>query len=123
LHTRISPSTSNWISTGAGKSGLSYDYGIRMGDAQVELYIDRGDAEENKHIFDALYTRREEIEQVFGDRLEWQRLDDRRASRIRYLIPSGGLKDQDRWPEIQERMIDAMIRLERALAPTIRKLK
>jgi hypothetical protein len=123
LHAQISPSKENWISTGAGKSGLGYNYVVRMSDGQVELYIDRGDADENKSIFDALQARREEIEQVFGEPLEWQRLNERRASRIRYVIPNGGLRDDDRWPEIQERLIDAMVRLERALKPEIRRLK
>jgi len=93
-----------------------------MGDAQVELYIDRGDADENKRIFDALYAQKEAIEQTFGDHLGWQRLDDRRASRIRYVIADGGLQDQEHWPSIQERMVEAMARLERALKPHIKQL-
>jgi hypothetical protein len=34
----------------------------------------------------------------------------------------GGLADRDRWPEIQEAMIDAMVRLEKAL-PQIKHLR
>lgn len=123
LHAQISPSKDNWISTGAGKSGLGYNYVIRMGDAQVELYIDQGNLEKNKLIFDTLYAQREKVEETFGKALEWQRLDDRRASRIRRVIPGGGLRDQERWAEIQEQMIGAMIRLERALKPEIRRLR
>ncbi len=123
LHARISPSTDNWINASAGKSGLSYSYVIRMNDAQIEFYIDRGETEENKRIFDALHDRKEAIEAAFGGPLEWQRLDDRRASRIRHVITSGGLKDRERWPQLQDAMIDAMIRLERALKPEIQKLR
>jgi hypothetical protein len=94
-----------------------------MDDAQVELYIDRGESEENKHIFDALFACRADTEAVFGGPLEWQRLDDRRACRIRYVLESGGLKDRERWPQIQDRMIDAMVRLEKALRPEIQRLK
>jgi len=123
LHTRISPRIENWISASAGKSGLSYNYVIRMDNARVELYIDRGDAEENKRIFDALWAHKDTIEAVFGSPLDWQRLDDMRASRISYLITIGGLRDRERWPQIQDAMIDAMVRLERAFKPEIQKLK
>jgi hypothetical protein len=35
----------------------------------------------------------------------------------------GGLADRDRWPEIQEAMIDAMVRLEKALKPQVKHLR
>jgi hypothetical protein len=123
LHARITPTTDNWIAAGSGKSGLSYNYVIRMEDVQVELYIDRGDTEENKRIFDELYAHKAEIESAFGGSLDWQRKDNLQASRIRCLIPSGGLRNQEQWPKIQEHMTDAMVRLERALKPETQRLK
>lgn len=94
-----------------------------MNDAQVELYIDQGEAEANKRIFDRLFASKEQIEAAFGEPLEWQRLDDRRACRIRHRLTLGGLTDRDRWPETQEAMIDAMVRLENALKPQIKRLR
>jgi hypothetical protein len=123
LHARISPGKEHWISAGAGKSGLAFNYIIRMNDAQVELYIDQGEAEANKRIFDRLFASKEQIEAAFGEPLEWQRLDDRRACRIRHRLNLGGLTDRDRWPETQEAMIDAMVRLENALKPQIKRLR
>jgi hypothetical protein len=123
LHARISPGKENWISAGAGKSGLTFNYVIRMGDAQVELYIDQGEAEANKRIFDQLFANKEQIEAAFGGPLEWQRLDDRRACRIRHHLTVGGLANRDLWPDIQEAMIDSMVRLEQALKPQIRRLR
>jgi hypothetical protein len=123
LHARISPGKEHWISAGAGKSGLAFNYIIRMNDAQVELYIDQGEAEANKRIFDRLFASKEQIEAAFGEPLEWQRLDDRRACRIRHRLNLGGLTDRDRWPETQEAMIDAMMRLENALKPQIKRLR
>ena len=123
LHARISPGKEHWISAGAGKSGLGFNYVIRMSDAQVELYIDQGEAEANKRIFDRLFASKEQVEAVFGEPLEWQRLDDRRACRIRHILTQGGLADRDRWPEIQEAMIDAMVRLEKALKPQVKRLR
>lgn len=123
LHARIAPGTENWISAGAGMSGLGYNYSIRMDDAQVELYIDRGDAEQNKLFFDALHAHKAEIEAAFGAPLEWQRLNAKRACRVRYVLTAGRLQDQSRWPEIQEAMIEAMSRLERAMKPHIQQIR
>lgn len=123
LHAGRSPGKDHWLSTGAGKAGLGFNYVIRTHDAQVELYIDTGDADANKAIFDELAANKEQAEEVFGEPLDWQRLNDRRASRIRYLIPGGGIRDRDHWPEIQEAMIASMVRLEQALKPGIRRLK
>lgn len=70
-----------------------------------------------------MFARKEQIEGAFGAPLDWQRLDDRRASRIRYVLANGGLRDRDRWPEIQEAMIEAMVTLAEALKPEIKRLK
>jgi len=125
LHANISPSRDNWIAAGSGISGLVFSYVVRQQDSHVELYIDR-DKEplENKRIFDQFARSRDTIEAAFGAPLEWERLDTKRACRIKYEIEIGGYRsDEARWPEIQTAMIDAMVRLERALKPHIAKLR
>lgn len=124
LHSTISPTVHNWIGTGAGVSGLAYNYLITQHEAYVELYIDKGkDMDDlNLQIFKQLMEHREEIEKKFGEPLDWQELENRRACRIRKTI-SGGYRDpESEWPDIQKRMVDAMIRLERAFSPYIKKL-
>jgi hypothetical protein len=49
---------------------------------RADFYIDTGDQVRNKAIFDALYARREAIEATFGGPLTWERIDDKRASRV-----------------------------------------
>jgi len=124
LHGSISPGQHGWIGTGAGKSGLAYNYVVRQNDANVELYIDRGkDSEaENKAIFDQLAESRQAIGAAFGEPLEWQRLEGKRACRIKKDIDLGGYRDEEKWPQIHDAMIDAMIRLEKALKPHIARL-
>ncbi len=124
LHSERSPGRANSIATGAGKSGLIWVYVIRKHETFVQLYIDRGkDAEEeNTAIFDQLFSHKQEVEDAFGAELVWQRLDGRRACRVRKDIRIGGYNDESKWPEIQESMIDAMIRLERALGPYVNDL-
>jgi hypothetical protein len=50
--------------------------------ARAEFYIDAGDQARNKLIFDLLFVRREAIEHELGAKLDWERLDNKRASRI-----------------------------------------
>jgi hypothetical protein len=125
LHANISAGEYHWIGTSSGVRGLNLNYTIRQDEGTAELYIDRGpDAETNKRIFDFLRNHKAEIEQVFGGELSWQRLDDKRASRIAYTTLLGGWRSEESgWPGIQDAMIDAMIRLEKALAPQLAKLK
>lgn len=124
LHANISPGQHGWVGTSAGISGLGLNYGIRKNDATVGLYIDRGKSaeEENKAIFDKLFKSRDAIEEAFGDSLLWMRLEGKRACFIDKQIALGGYRDEAKWPEIQDAMIDAMIRFAKALKPHIAKL-
>lgn len=126
LHSGISPGVYHWIGTGAGTRGLGYNYVITKNGGSAELYIDRGKGSkaENKQVFDMLGESKQQIGADFGGKLDWQRLDSKRACRIAWHLPAGGYRsDESEWPELQEQMIDAMIRLEKALAPRIAEVK
>lgn len=125
LHANRSPVDGNYIRTGTGKTGLGLGYVIQQRTSDIELYIDRGrEADsENEEILDRLEKSKEVIEEAFGESLEWQRLEGKRACRIGKRFSLGGYRDDEaRWPEIQDAMIDGMIRLEAALRPHIDKL-
>lgn len=123
LHGAISPTTSTWISTSAGRSGLGFNYSVLQHAGQVELYIDRGSGETNTATFNELLAHRDQIEKEFGGPLDWQPLEDRRACRIRWRIDQAGYRDEQEWPRLQDTLIDAMLRLERALRPYINALQ
>jgi len=126
LHASISPNEYSWVGTGTGLRGLGLNYTITKHTSVVELYIDRGkDAgEENKAIFEQLFSHKEEVERVFGEQLDWQQLEGKRACRIRRQFTIGGYRDdEEKWPQIHEAMVDAMIRLEKALKPHIKGIK
>ena len=127
LHANISPQSGSYVSAGAGKAGLYYQYDILMHAAKVELYIDFGNRyrRKNKRIFDDLFENKAKIEADFGAELEWQRLDGKRACRIMKTFErNGGYRDErTKWPDIQNAMIDAMIRLEKALKLHINELR
>lgn len=127
LHSNVSPHIYHWIATGAGKSGIVYGYVITMKNASCEIYFDKGKAYEkpniNKARFDQLYKYKKEIEKEFGGKLNWERLDNRRASRISVKFEGVGLKNKDKWESLQDKMIETMIRLEKAFGTYIKKLK
>ena len=108
-----------------GTRGLSFNYGVTQHGKSAELYIDRGRGSEgeNEQIFEALAAHREAVEEAHGEALPWERLDGRRACRIAHRLDIGGYRDESSWPEISERMVDAMIRLEQALRPWLNQLK
>jgi len=124
LHANLSPAIYHWMGTGAGKSGIGYNYVVTNDYVSSEVYLDRGKdyPSLNKERFDALFAHKEEIEKVFGDQLSWERLDKKRASRIVIRFKGFGLKDKETWNEAQDKMIDSMIRLEKTFKPYIEKL-
>lgn len=125
LHANISSTPYNWVGTGAGlPQGLLFSYVVRRHDAQVELYIDsdRDTGKGNQGIFRQLKAHKQEIEQAFGEPLDWEALEGKRACRIKKTVPIGGWQDEDKWPELHAAMVDAMIRLEQALRPYIDQL-
>ena len=123
LHSGVSPNHYNWLGTGSGVGGMGWNYSIRQHEIQVELYIDRGEAVENDAIFATLHDRREDIEESFGGPLEWMLMEGKRACRIRHRIGLGGWRDEEKWPEVADAAIDAMIRLEKALRSYVKQLK
>lgn len=73
----------NWYSFSSGIQGILYSTVFSQGGkAKTEVYLDRGDQEINKTLFDKLWEKEEEINKEFGSQLEWERLDEKRASRI-----------------------------------------
>ena len=126
LHAHITPGEYSWIGTSSGTRGLNLNYTVTQDECAAELYIDRGkDAEgENKNIFDQLNAHNAEIEKTFGGPLSWERLDGKRACRIRYTQEGGGYRSpEEGWPKIQDGIIGAMDRLEKALRPQLKLLK
>jgi hypothetical protein len=122
-HAHVKPGAHGWLGKSSGISGLGFNYAIMQEYAVVELYIDRGDAAQNKLIFDRIFGHREEIESTFGGHLSWERLDTKRACRIKHMIEHGGYRTPENdWPNIQSEMVDGMCRLETALKTVLDSL-
>lgn len=123
LFKNISPTKDNWISTGTGISSVSYNFGISRIYARVEVYLQRAQKEENKFIFDELEKYKETIERDFGDKLIWERLDDKKACRIKYQKEEVNIFNENDWPVMLEFLVDAMVRLEKAFKDPISEVR
>lgn len=121
LYSNISPSQANWISTGTGVRGIGYHLAATGRYGRAEIYIDRGEQGESKFVFDRLYEDREAIETAFGGQLVWERLDHRRASRIKAEI-AADIFEKAEWESMIAFMVDAMCRLESAFREPLQRI-
>ena len=91
---------------------------VLQDETRADLYIDAPEAEKNKALFDALHAHREAIEAEFGAPLFWQRLNDKRASRISFAV-LGGRVDDTTWPSTVGRVVSVVQRLYETLSPRV----
>ena len=91
---------------------------------RVELYIDVGDITENKAIFDIFMARKDEIEREIGTPLEWEKLDQKRASRISLVRPDTTINDaDDNAEELQAWLIQGLLKTKNAFGPLLKSAK
>jgi hypothetical protein len=114
----------SWFSFGAGRTGFAFGWAFVRGSAiQVELYIDTGDKQRNKSIYDRFCSEKQAIEEDIGNALNWERLDNKRASRIA-ITRSGSITDSaERLEEHKLWMLETTLRFVDVLRPRIRKLE
>ena len=116
LHSRISACRYHWL--GTRRHGQWWNYVVLQNETRVELYIDRAVAADNKAPYDRLHAQRIAVEAEFGDPLSWQRLDDKRASRISFTV-SGGWVDDCTWSSAIEQSTKAMQKLYDTLSQRV----
>lgn len=122
-HSDRKPGSYHWLGGGSGIRGLGLNYVIVQEYSIAELYIDRGNLAENNRIFDQLLAKKDVIEASFNGPLSWERLENRRACRIKHVIERGGYRSpESEWPAIQTEMVETMTRLEKALMPHLAEL-
>jgi hypothetical protein len=108
----------NWYSFASGIKGVVYSASFAQGGRiRAEAYIDRGDADRNKALFDDLAEQREAIEREFKGPLTWERLDDRRASRVAVYRDGTIDSSDEELSEIRAWTIDTLLRLKQVIGP------
>jgi len=119
-----STTVDHWLSAGIGRGGFTLNTTLVQNEGQVECYIRvPGGEEKSTAAFHVLLAQKNEIEAKFGEPLDWQELPGRQGCRICKDLPGGWKSPESEWPAMQERIIDALIRLEAALKRPIQELK
>lgn len=112
----------NWYSFSSGVSGITFGVVfVQAGKARTELYIDFGEGKKNKALFDLLFSQREEIHSKLGKELEWERLDDKRASRISVYRNGSIQSNEEELIQIKAWHIENLISFKKILTPLIKK--
>lgn len=117
----ISPSKDHWLSCGTGVSGCAYTLIFLKKEVRVELTLQRSDSNENKWLFDRLEDSKNELESHFGQALEWNRMDEKKSSKIR-LVQSFDSYDRSKWSGIVEWLGENITRLEDTFSDQLERL-
>ncbi len=122
LFSNISPTKDNWINCGIGYGGFCYTCVITSEFARIELNINKGVKEENKCIFDQILIYKSTIENDFGDELEWERLDNRKSSRVAYYLKDVNVFNRDDWPQIIAFITSKITKFDSVIRPILKEL-
>jgi hypothetical protein len=77
--------------------------------------------EKNKALFDLLFEQKEAIHETYGHPLVWERLDDKRASRIA-IYRDGSIEDsEEELAEIKKWHIEHLLKFKETFTPLLKK--
>jgi len=110
----------SWYSFSSGMKGIQYGANFAMGGkARTEIYIDQGDYDLNKHLFDTLKNQSSEIEQDYGSSFEWERLDDKRSCRIAIYCDAVIDSSDSELEQLRKWHIENLLKLKKIFVPYI----
>ncbi len=113
----------NFYEFTSGISGIRYVASFAHGNrVRAEIYIDKGDNEINKDIYDSLKAEETVIEEELGEELSWERLDNRRASRIAIYRDGSIDASESELEEIHKWLIEILLELKRVFGNRIKML-
>jgi hypothetical protein len=111
----------SWCIFSSGYSKLVYEVSFAQGGRlRTGLYIDIGEAEINKSLFELIASDKEKIEAEMGESLSWERLDDKRASRIAIYIPGVIDSDGKTKNELKDWAIEMLLKFKNVLGGRLR---
>lgn len=122
LYQNVSASKDHWISAGSGISGVTFTSVVTGDYIRIELTISGRTQDENKSIFDALFAKREQIESDFGKSMEWERMDNKRMSRIKYELGEVSVFREEDWGKMIQFMCEIVPKFETSFKKPISQL-
>ncbi len=113
----------SWYSFSSGYNGVYYGPSFAQNKrVRVEAYIDLGDTVKNKDLFDALFERKIAIEEEFQCSLEWEALENKRASRIAVYKAGSIMAQPDELREIHSWMIENLLKFKKIFNPHLKQI-
>lgn len=111
----------HWFEFPTGRSGSVISVTISTNKQQlgVEIY-NHGDV--TKAIFDGLFAQKDAIEREVGEKLDWQRLDRKKATRIALFRPGEDPADSATWPQQHEWLLSRMVKFKKAFATRLKAI-
>jgi hypothetical protein len=118
---QVSSDGTNWVVcqtiTSPGLVVGYFNYSFARGKRfRVELYLDTSDQQTTKQVFDKLYEQREALESALGE-LSWERIDDKRASRIALYHPGHITDPEEQLQVLREWAVEKMIVFYNTMEP------
>lgn len=101
--------TDHWydVALGTSEAHISITLVNKTNSIGIEVYIN-----DNKKLFDKLFLESEEIENKLGFNMDWQRLDNKKASRIIYYIDGLDFDNHDNYDKLINEVIDRVITIK-----------
>ena len=117
----VSPDGSSWIAcktiSTPGYAVASFTFSFTRGQRfRIELYLDTYDQGTTKQVFDRIQAERTTIEASLGT-LSWERIDDKRASRIALYHPGAITDGDEKLAELRVWAVDKMAAFYKTLEP------
>ena len=108
----------SWYAFSSGVRGVIFSNSFAQGGkVRAEVYIDLQDKDQNKNLFDRLLEQQAAIEKEYGAGLKWERLDDKRASRIAAYREGSSDAPTETRAELLQWSIENLLRLKKVILP------
>ena len=94
------------MAIGTSEAYVGISLANKDGIIDVGLYI-----RDNKELFDRLFQQKDEIEQLLGFPIIWERQDNNKDSRIKYTIEGLNFDDHSNYEALMNASIDAAVKM------------
>ena len=110
----------HWTNLAVGKTGvrLAATFNTQEERVSAQLYIVR-----DKSMFKALENDKELIEKELGEKLSWQLLPEKAASRIALYRANSDIENNDDWKEMLKWLVEKLEKLRSVFSPRLKNLR
>ena len=110
----------HWTNLAVGKTGvrLAATFNTQEERVSAQLYIVR-----DKSMFKALENDKDAIEKELGEKLSWQLLPEKAASRIALFRSNSDIENTDDWKDMLRWLVEKLEKLRSVFSPRLKNLR